>query len=135
MRKEIITPASLGKQLAEPQWIDVGSLARTELSSEDGAHPIESALGTGSGPGWLAAQPGPQTIRFIFDKAIQVRRVHLEFCEVQASRTQEFLLRWSSDHGRSYREIVRQQYNFNPPGTTSEVEDYVTNARTSVTRA
>ena len=26
--------------------------------------------------------------------------------------------------GRTYREIVRQQYNFNPPGTTSELEDY-----------
>jgi hypothetical protein len=124
MRKEIITPASPGKQPAEPQWIDVENLARIELSSEDGAHPIESALGTGASPGWLAAQPGPQNIRFIFNKAIQVRRVHLEFREFQASRIQEFLLRWSPDHGLSYREIVRQQYNFNPPGTTSEVEDY-----------
>jgi hypothetical protein len=124
MRKEIITPASRDKQLTEPQWIDVENLARTELSSEDGTHPIESTLGNGTGPGWLADQPGPQTIRLIFDKAIQVRRVHLEFQEFQASRTQEFLLRWSSDHGRSYREIVRQQYNFNPPGTATEVEDY-----------
>jgi hypothetical protein len=32
-------------------------------------------------------------------------------------------LRWSSDGGRSYREIVRQQYNFSPPGTTTETED------------
>jgi hypothetical protein len=34
------------------------------------------------------------------------------------------VLRWSSDGGQSYREIVRQQYNFSPPGTTSEYEDY-----------
>jgi len=34
------------------------------------------------------------------------------------------LLRWSSDGGRSYREIVRQQYNFSPPDTTAEREDY-----------
>jgi hypothetical protein len=124
MRKEIMIQASVGKQLTEPHWIDVQNLARTELSSEDGAHPIESALGTDTGPGWLAALAGPQTIRFLFDKAIQVRKVHLEFRESQTPRIQEFLLRWSSDHGQSYREIVRQQYNFNPPGTTSEVEDY-----------
>ncbi len=34
------------------------------------------------------------------------------------------MLRWSSDGGQSYREIVRQQYNFSPPGSTSECEDY-----------
>jgi hypothetical protein len=39
-------------------------------------------------------------------------------------RTQQFVLRWSSNGGRSYREIVRQQYNFSPPGTTREREDY-----------
>lgn len=33
-------------------------------------------------------------------------------------------MRWSSDDGRSYREIVRQQYNFNPPENTLEIEDY-----------
>ena len=26
--------------------------------------------------------------------------------------------------GRSYREIVRQQYNFSPPDMTRELEDY-----------
>jgi hypothetical protein len=50
--------------------------------------------------------------------------VHLEFHEYQSARTQEFVLRWSSDGGRSYHEIVRQQYNFSPPETTAEREDY-----------
>jgi len=127
MRKEIIAPAPFGRQQTELQWIDVENLARVELSSEDGAHPIESVLGTGAGPGWLAAQPGPQTIRFIFDKEIEVRHVRLEFREFQDSRTQEFLLRWSPDHGRTYLVIVRQQYNFNPPATNTELEDYQVN--------
>ena len=39
-------------------------------------------------------------------------------------RTQEFVPRWSSDFGRSFREIVRQQWNFSPPGTVQKLEDY-----------
>jgi hypothetical protein len=34
------------------------------------------------------------------------------------------VLRWSPDADASYREIVRQQYNFSPPDTTRELEDY-----------
>jgi len=34
------------------------------------------------------------------------------------------VLRWSSDGGHSYREIVRQQYNFSTPHNTLEIEDY-----------
>jgi hypothetical protein len=33
-------------------------------------------------------------------------------------------LRWSVDGGQTYREIVRQQYNFSPAGAAREVEDY-----------
>ena len=32
-------------------------------------------------------------------------------------------MRWSSDGGRTFREVVRQQYTFSPAGATSEVED------------
>jgi hypothetical protein len=46
------------------------------------------------------------------------------FQENERERTHEFLLRWSPDGGQSYREIARQQYNFSPPGTTCELEDY-----------
>jgi len=42
----------------------------------------------------------------------------------QTHRTQEFVLRWSSDGGRSFREIVRQQWNFSPPDSIREAEDY-----------
>jgi hypothetical protein len=33
-------------------------------------------------------------------------------------------LRWSGDLGGSFQEIVRQQWNFSPPNTTREVEEY-----------
>jgi hypothetical protein len=43
--------------------------------------------------------------------------------ESDTERTQEFLLRWSPDGGKSYQEIVRQQWNFSPNGATGETED------------
>jgi len=35
-----------------------------------------------------------------------------------------FILRWSADGGHSFREIVRPQWNFSPPYTVREVEEY-----------
>ena len=46
------------------------------------------------------------------------------FREELQDRTQEFVLRWSADNGQTYREIVRQQYTFSPPGTVREIEEY-----------
>jgi len=45
------------------------------------------------------------------------------FEENETARTQEFVLRWSSDGGDSFREIVRQQWNFSPLQTIREVEE------------
>ena len=50
--------------------------------------------------------------------------MNLVFQDNDRERTQQFVLRWSSNTGQSYREIVRQQYNFSPPDTTSKVEDF-----------
>ena len=54
-----------------------------------------------------------------------MKRISLVFEEAENTRTQEFVLRWSSDLGRSFREIVRQQWNLSPPGTVQELEDYL----------
>ena len=105
-------------------WLTLDTIAQVEVTSEEMAHPIESGLSPNSESGWEAAQPGPQTVRLLFERPQRIKRVHLEFHEYQSARTQEFVLRWSSNGGRSYREIVRQQYNFSPPGTTAEREDY-----------
>lgn len=124
MRKKLITPATPKVETTERKWLDLLTLARAELTSEDPAHPIESALHRIGGTGWRALTPGRQTIRLLFDEPLQIRHLHLEFQEDEEPRTQEFVLRWSADAGRSYREIVRQQYNFNPPDTIREAEDY-----------
>jgi len=124
MRKRLIGHGPREVAAAEPGWLDLEPLAEVEITSEDVDHPIESALIPGTGLGWRAAQPGEQTIRLLFDAPLRLRRIHLVFHEDQQERTQEFVLRWSPDGGQSYREIVRQQYNFSPPEAPREVEDY-----------
>ena len=124
MRKRIIGPGPGEVAAAEPGWLDLERLAQVEITSEAVDYPIESALIPGTGSGWRAAQPGEQTIRLLFDEPQRLKRIHLVFQENEQERTQEFVLRWSSDGGQSYREIVRQQYNFSPPEAAAEVEDY-----------
>ena len=124
MRKRMTKQDNGTVPVSNQQWLKVENLAQVELSSEDAAHPIESALTPGAGPGWRAGQPGQQTIRLLFDEPQSIRKIRLGFQEDERQRTQQFVLRWSSDGGKSYREIVRQQYNFSPPDTTSECEDY-----------
>src|SRR5262245_42280081 len=126
MRKKISSPLREVTPLAgQESWMDLERLAQIELTSEDAAYPIESALVPGAGSGWRAAQPGQQSIRVLFDQPQKLRRILLVFEEHARTRTQEFVLRWSADGGRNYREIVRQQYTFSPPGTTREIENYV----------
>jgi len=126
MRKQIINQGSQGASPADDQdWLDMEHLVQVELTSEDAEHPIESALKMNTGSGWRAQQPGKQTIRLLFDKPHRISGIQLAFQEDERERTQEFVLRWSPDGGASYREIVRQQYNFSPPGMSRELEDYV----------
>jgi hypothetical protein len=124
MRKRIIGHGPGKVAAVEPGWIDLERLAQVEITSEDVDHPIEWALVPGRGSGWRAAQPGEQMIRLRFDKPLRLKRIWLVFHEDEQERTQEFVLRWSPDGGQAYREIVRQQYNFNPPQATHEIEEY-----------
>ncbi|MBM4294671.1 MAG: hypothetical protein FJ126_07190 [Deltaproteobacteria bacterium] len=124
MRKRIIGHGPREVAAPEPGWMDLEPLAQVEITSEDVDYPIESALIPGAGLGWRAAQPGEQTLRLLFDEPLRLRRIHLRFHESEQERTQEFVLRWSPDGGQTYREILRQQYNFSPPGAADEVEDY-----------
>ena len=121
--ESISAPTPHDDSLAE-QWIDLASAARVEITSEDPQHPVEEALLSTSPGGWRAARPGEQTIRLIFDRPQHVRRIQLLFEEPSRTRTQEFALHWSPDGGRSFMEIVRQQWNFSPSGSVREAEDY-----------
>ncbi len=126
MRKRLTGAAPRPPRDTSPPdgWLDLESLARVEVSSEEAASPIEAALVPGSETGWRAEQSGEQTVRLIFDRPQHLRRIALLFVEPAIARTQEVVLRWSPDNGRSFQEIVRQQWNFSPSGSMQEVEDY-----------
>ena len=125
MRKRIISPYTIKpRPRSQEEWLDLEEIATVEVTSEDPNFPIESALAPGEGPGWRAAEKGKQIIRIVFDIPRTLHRIKLEFSETEIERTQEFTLRWSSEGGGPFTEIVRQQWNFSPQGSTSEVEDY-----------
>jgi hypothetical protein len=128
VRKTVIDPATVHSEpRTEQEWLDLEAVAKVEVTSEDPSFPLESALVSGKGPGWRAAQRGKQIIRIVFDKPTRLRRIRLEFSETEIARTQEFTLRWSPEPGGPFREIVRQQWSFSPRGSTSEIEDYQVN--------
>ncbi len=124
MRKRINPQIMSDGAQTEHHWLDLGRLAQVEISSEDEANPVEGALVQGAGSGWRAALPGEQALRLLFDEPLKLKRISLLFREEEFGRTQEFVLRWSLDGGRSFREVVRQQYNFSPGGATRESEEY-----------
>ena len=124
MRKSQITQIPQDAPLRDQAWMDMDRIASVEVSSEASDYPIESALLLEGKNGWRAAKPGLQTIRLIFDEPQKLRRILLVFDDTENSRTQEFVLRWSPDIQYSSREIVRQQWNFSPPDSVRETEDY-----------
>src|SRR5215831_16230574 len=124
MRKRLITSTSERIRTRGEGWLDVEHAAVVEFTSEDTDYPIEAAFVSGDTRGWRAAAPGEQTIRLVFDQPQRLKCISLVFEENQIARTQEFVLRWSPDGGNSVREIVRQQWNFNPPESIREVEEY-----------
>ncbi len=124
MRKRIVAPVQQETASPGQDWLNVERLAEVEITSEDAAHPIESALLPGDTTGWRAGGPGKQTIRLLFAQPQRLRRIQLNFEETRTERTQEYVLRWSGDRGESFREIARQQWNFSPQGATREMEDH-----------
>jgi hypothetical protein len=124
MRKQIISQPQRESPSANIRWLDLEALARVEVTSEDAAHPIESALLTVGATGWRAESPGEQTVRLFFDAPQRLRHIRLLFREEKEARTQEFVLRWSPTTEGSSRDVVRQQYHFSPSGATEEIEEY-----------
>jgi len=124
MRKRLITPTPETVRSRSEGRLDVERAAMVEITSEDKDYPVESAFASGEAQGWRAAEAGTQTIRLVFDQPQSLKRISVVFEEKEIGRTQEFVLRWSADGGNSFREIVRQQWNFSPPETIREVEEY-----------
>ena len=126
LRKQIIegTPAAPPSSADE---IDIAAVATVLVTSEDPQHPVDHAFDRHRGPGgtcWVAGEVGDQTLVLAFDAPQAIRRVIVEVEEPAVARTQEVRLALSQDGGRTYREVLRQEYNFSPPGTTFEREEW-----------
>jgi hypothetical protein len=125
LRKLIIAPVKYNSAIPNESWRNLEDLAAVEITSEEVGFPIEAALSSeGDGKGWRAATAGTQTIRLVFDEPQRISRIWLLFEDSEHVRTQEFVLRWSSEQRETFREIVRQQWNFSPPDSTREIENY-----------
>ena len=129
MRKKIIIATEPSPPGTSEEWLNLEKIARVEVSSEDPQHPIESTFKQGESLGWRASQPGEQLIRLLFDEPKDLRRIWLRFSEPTVERTQQFTLRWADSQIGPFREIVRQQWNFNPRSSTIEIEDYKVDLR------
>lgn len=125
LRKRILSE-SAGRHVAAGE-IDVAASSTVSVTSEAVDHPVDNAFDGRGGPGgtsWVAAEPGDQALILAFDAPQAIRRITLEIEEVEVSRRQELEVAASCDGGRTYRTLVRQGYNFSPPGTTFEREEW-----------
>jgi hypothetical protein len=124
MRKTRLSP--IGNSSAAPghDWLDLEQAARVEVSSEAEGYPVEGALLEDVHGGWRASEPGIQTIRLLFDHPRTIRVIRLVFKEKEFARTQEFVLRWLPQETCTWKDVLRQQWNFNPPVTEDECEEY-----------
>lgn len=126
LRKQVIPRHSIGTASFEGE-IPVAHVATLQVTSEQAEHPIDHVFDGSRGPGasrWIAEGPGEQTMILVFDSPQTIRRIAVEVEELALSRTQELSVSISSDGGLTYRELVRQEFNFSPPGTSFEREDW-----------
>jgi len=124
MRKKIISTDQHEVASPEQEWLDLERIVDVEMTSEDKDYPIEAALMPEPTSGWRAAESGKQMIRLVFSTPQKLKKIRLNFIETSTERTQEYILRYSSDAGQSSQEIVRQQWNFSPEGSTGQTEEY-----------
>lgn len=127
MRKRILETAEVERPGPRPNELDIQNIATALVSSESTTNPIEHAFDGHRGPGasrWIAATGGEQTLILEFDAPQQIRRILLEVEETEVARTQELTISVSTDGGQRYRELLRQEYNFSPSGTSFEREEW-----------
>ncbi len=124
MRKRLVPSDRRSHSESGPAWLALDTAASVEVTSEAEGYPIEAALVGDGQRGWRADAPGTQTIRLLFDHPQTLRFIRLLFKEESFSRTQEFVLRWLPYGAGSWKDVVRQQWNFSPPDTVQECEEY-----------
>jgi hypothetical protein len=102
-------------------WRDLSQCAAFEATSEEVGSPLELSPDASK---WIAATPGEQVIRITFDEPQKISKIFLLFEETANARSQEFVLSWQRVGQPQWQEIVRQQFDFSPPATTVERENF-----------
>lgn len=126
MRKQIIKPASSAAALTS-DGLDVPAIASVLVTSELPGHPVENAFDGHGGRGgsrWVSETGGEQTLILAFDAPQTIGTLGIEIEETGESRTQELLVSVSRDGGKTYRELLRQEFHFAPEGATFEREEW-----------
>ena len=126
LRKLIIKPHPVTPD-SNTGEIDIATVATVMVNSESSDHPIDLAFDDYRGPGgthWIAGELGEQTVILAFDSPQTINQILLEVEEPEVARTQELQFVLSCDGGGTYRELLRQEFNFSPPGTTFERENW-----------
>jgi hypothetical protein len=128
MRKYLLKEQSTPPQATlRPGAKDIPATATVFVTSEAPDHPVENVFDDRRGPGgsrWIANGDGEQTLILAFDSPQTIRQILLEVEERDRARTQELSIAMSGDGGQTYRERVRQEFTFSPPGTTFEREEW-----------
>jgi hypothetical protein len=124
MRKRLIAASRPSRSEPDRNWLDLEKVASVEVTSEADGYPVEGALVNEGQPGWRAGAPGPQSIRLLFDHPLTILVVRVAFKEMESPRTQEFVLRWLPHGTETWKDVVRQQWNFSSPDTVEECEEY-----------
>jgi hypothetical protein len=127
LRKQIIQELPRAEAALKADAKDIASIATVLVTSESPDHPVDHLFDAKSGRGgtrWMAAADGEQTVIVAFDTPQVIREVSLETEELATSRTQALVLSLSRDGGRTYREVLRQEFTFSPPDTTFERENW-----------
>ena len=107
--------------------IDLVDEAAIAYSSEDPSHPVDNLVDGDAGPAatrWVSGRVDtPERIVIEFDRPQSVSRLIYEVEERACERTQEVRLEASTDFGKTYRQVLVQEYTFSPGGATFERED------------
>jgi hypothetical protein len=115
LRKKLLD-AEATTDVGTADEIDIVGCATIAYSSENPAHPIEHLFDGRSGPGgtrWISARPDTvERIIVEFDELQPISRLVYEVEEAVRERTQEVRVEVSENGGRTYRQILVQEYNF-----------------------
>ena len=126
LRKHIVAPSPEVRTGMPGDAIDIIVEAEVLVTSEAEGFPLDNIVDSSSGPGssqWVAGTTGPQTLVFKFDAPQHISGINYEIEENETARTQEVSFEVSSDAGAHFREVLRQEYNFSPDGSTYEREE------------